>query len=120
MNNMNKQIAMNVLAKIIADYKGNGSGSIKLKDFGFAVKGEGEFQVEEIQLVWDFKDVTCTKAKGEFKTSGTSVLKLIVKGIELTHHKGDLSLGEIEINSVDELQNLVLILPMDDLKKFFF
>lgn len=116
---MNKQIAMNIVAKIIADYKGNGNGNIKLKDFAFAVKGEGEFKVGEIRLVWDFKDVTCSKARGEFKTSGTGVFKLTAKGIALTHHKGSWSLGEIEISSFDELQNLVLVLPMDELKEFF-
>lgn len=116
---MNKQIAMNIVAKIVADYKGSGNGSIKLKDFAFAVKGEGEFKVEEIQLVWDFKDVAYSKAQGEFKTSGTAVFKLTAKGITLTHHKGNWSLGEIEISSFDELQNLVLVLPMDELKEFF-
>lgn len=116
---MNKQIVMNVLAKIVADYKGSGNGNIRLKDFAFDVKSEGEFKVEELYLTWDFKDATFSKTEGEFKTSSTDTFKLTIKGLNLTHYKGSWSIGEIEINSLHELQNLSLVLPMDELKKFF-
>jgi len=112
---MNKQIVLNIVAKLVADYKGNGSGKIKLNNFAFAVKGEGKFSVESLNLEWDFKNVVLSKEKGNLTTSGNSTLKLVLTGLNLDHPEGTWSVGEIEINSVDELTNLSILLPLEQI-----
>jgi len=116
---MNKQIALNIVKKIVADYKGSGQGSIVLNNFALEVKGEGKFKVESISIKWDFKNVDFSKEQGTLTTSGNSTLELSIKGLSLDHHKGAWSIGDIQINSVDELNNLSLVLPLEDLAAFF-
>ena len=116
---MNKQIAMNIVAKIVSDYKGSGSGNIKLKDFTLNVKSEGKFKIDEICINWDFTGVEFSKQEATLTSSGKGTFHLSLKGISLDHPKGNWSLGEIAIDSVNDIESLSLVLPLDELKKFF-
>ena len=117
---MNKQIAMNIVAKIVSDYKGSGSGNIKLKDFTLNVKSEGKFKIDEICINWDFTGVEFSKQEATLTSSGKSTFHLSLKGISLEDtFKGNWSLGEIAIDSVNDIESLSHVLPLDELKKFF-
>lgn len=110
MNNLVK----NIIKKITLDYQSSGKGNINLQNI--VLKNEGRtLTIKTIAMNWDFTKSQVNITKGALTGKGKGTLTLKVEGMTYISPsvQGEFALGLFEANSIEDLQNLMLVLPAE-------
>lgn len=109
-----KNLVKNIIKKITLDYQSSGKGNILFQNL--ALKHEGRTMTfKTIALNWDFTKCQVNITKGALTGKGKGTITLKIEGMAYISPavQGEFSLGHFEANSLEDLQNLMLVLPAE-------